>query len=62
MATIKEVILKHHKKEDGTYNIKFRLTHNPKITYINTNYFAGEKQLKKDFTKKDKFLLGLQIM
>jgi hypothetical protein len=59
MATIKEVVLKHHKKEDGTYNIKYRLTHNRKITYINTNYFAGEKQLKKDFTVKDKFLLSV---
>ena len=59
MATIKEVVLKHHKKEDGTYNIKYRLTHNRKITYINTNYFAAEKQLKKDFTIKDKFLLSV---
>jgi len=59
MATIKEVVLKHHKKEDGTYNIKYRLTHNRKITYINTNHFAGEKQLKKDFTVKDKFLLSV---
>jgi len=59
MATIKEVVLKHHKKEDGTYNIKYRLTHNRKITYINTNYFACEKQLKKDFSVKDKFLLSV---
>ncbi|WP_295793993.1 phage integrase SAM-like domain-containing protein [Mucilaginibacter sp.] len=59
MATIKEVVLKHHKKDDGTYNIKYRLTHNRKITYINTNYFAGEKQLKKDLTIKDKFLLSI---
>jgi integrase len=59
MATIKEVVLKHHKKEDGTYNIKYRLTHNRKITYINTNHFAGEKQLKKDLTVKDKFLLSV---
>jgi len=59
MATIKEVVLKHHKKEDGTYNIKYRLTHNRKITYINTNHFVGEKQLKKDLTVKDKFLLSV---
>src|ERR1700709_1905819 len=59
MATIKEVVLKHHKKEDGTYNLKYRLTHNRKITYINTNHFVGEKQLKKDFTVKDKFLLSV---
>jgi len=59
MATIKEVVLKHHKKEDGTYNIKYRLTHNRKITYINTNHFAGEKQLKKDLTVKDRFLMSV---
>ena len=59
MATIKEVVLKHHKKEDGTYNIKYRLTHNRKITYINTNHFVGEKQLKKDLTVKDKFLISV---
>jgi integrase len=59
MATIKEVVLKHHKKEDGTYNIKYRLTHNRKVTYINTNYFVGETQLKKDLTIKDKFLLSV---
>ncbi|WPU96235.1 phage integrase SAM-like domain-containing protein [Mucilaginibacter sabulilitoris] len=53
------MVLKHHKKEDGTYNIKYRLTHNRKITYINTNYFAGEKQLKKDLTVKDRFLLSV---
>ena len=59
MATIKEVVLKHHKKEDGTYNIKYRLTHNRKVTYINTNYFVGETQLKKDLTIKDRFLLSV---
>jgi integrase len=59
MATIKEVVLKHHKKEDGTYNIKYRLTHNRKVTYINTNHFASEKQLKKDLSIKDKFLLSV---
>ena len=59
MATIKEVVLKHHKKEDGTFNIKYRLTHNRKVTYINTNHFAEERQLKKDLSVKDKFLLSV---
>ena len=59
MATIKEVVLKHHKKEDGTFNIKYRLTHNRNVTYINTNHFVDAKQLKKDFTVKDKFLLSV---
>jgi hypothetical protein len=26
MATVKEVVLKHHIKDDGTVNIKIRLT------------------------------------
>ena len=37
------------------------MTHNRKVTYINTNYFAGEKQLKKDLSVKDKFLLSTDI-
>jgi len=47
MATIKEVVLKHHKKDDGTYNIKYRLTHNRKITYIKHELFCRGKAIKK---------------
>lgn len=52
MAIIKEVVLKHHKKKDVSYNIKYKLTHNQKIIYINTNYFAGEKSLLGNMTNK----------
>jgi integrase len=58
MATIKEVVLKHHKKTDGTYNIKYRLTHNRQTAYINSMHFVTDKQLKKNLTLKDSFLIA----
>lgn len=57
MATIKYIILEHHKKSDGKYNIKFRLTHNRKTRYISSSLFAVDKQLNKDLTIKDTKLL-----
>ena len=57
MATIQYVILKHHKKQDGTFNIKFRLTHKGKQVYHSSVYFVNQNQLKKDYTLKDYKLL-----
>jgi len=59
MATVREVVLPHHKKEDGTWNVKIRVTHNRKSTYIDTQHYVGAKQLKKDFRIKDQFILDL---
>lgn len=41
MATFKVTILPHHRKEDGTYNVKIRVTHNRKTRYIKTPYYVG---------------------
>lgn len=41
MATFKIVILPHHRREDGTYNVKIRVTHNRKTRYIKTPYYIG---------------------
>lgn len=41
MATFKVVILPHHKKEDGTFNVKIRVTHDRKSRYIKTPYYIG---------------------
>ncbi|PWK80348.1 integrase-like protein [Mucilaginibacter oryzae] len=59
MATVREVVLPHHKKEDGTWNVKIRVTHNRKSTYIDTQHFVGSKQIRKDFKIKDHFILDL---
>lgn len=40
MATITWVILKHHKKTDGTFNPKIRVTHNRTISYMATNIYT----------------------
>jgi hypothetical protein len=59
MATVREVVLPHHKKEDGTWNVKIRVTHKRKCTYIDTEHFVNSKQLRKDHKIKDHFILDL---
>ena len=41
MATFRAIILPHHKKEDGTINVKIRVTHGRKSRYIKTPYYIG---------------------
>ncbi len=57
MATIDYVIFEHHLKSDGTYNIKFRVTHKKKQVYKASTYHVTSKQLKKDFTLRDTTVL-----
>lgn len=59
MATVRDVVLPHHKKEDGTWNVKIRVTHKRKCTYIDTEHFVNAKQLRKDHKIKDHFILDL---
>ncbi len=40
MATVSAVILKHHKKQDGTWNVKIRITNNGSSAYLDTSLFA----------------------
>lgn len=47
-ATLKAVVLTHYKREDGTYNVKIRVTLNRKVGYINTEHYVDDKQLSKD--------------
>jgi|GEM_PF-99441 len=59
MVTIKETVIARRKKKDGTWNLKIRVTHKRKVAYIETPHFVNEKQLKKDLTLKDPFLMTL---
>lgn len=45
MATISAVILKHQKKKDGTYEVKYRLFHNSKSIYIKTGVTVGKSNI-----------------
>jgi hypothetical protein len=48
MTTLNSKILKHHRKNDGTYNIKICIHHNGSNAFINTKYFVSEASLTKD--------------
>jgi integrase len=51
MTTFKGLIIPHHKKEDGTWNVKIRVTHERKSKYLPTNIFVSKKQLNVKQTK-----------
>lgn len=47
MATIAWVVLKHHKKVDGTFNPKIRVNHNRSTAYISTNIHTSLVRFKR---------------
>ena len=56
MATVDIKIFKHHKKADGTYNVKIRVTHKRDKRYFDTPHFVSERQLTPKLTIKDAFV------
>lgn len=56
MATVAINIFKHHKKADGTYNIKIRVTHKKEKKYLDTPHYVSDRQLTTKFAIKDVFL------
>ncbi|MGO1595946.1 MAG: site-specific integrase [Sphingobacterium sp.] len=59
MATIAAVILGHQRKTDGTYNVKYRISHKGEKRYIETEHFVSDRQLDKKGKIKDRFLLSI---
>jgi len=55
-ATVETKIFKHHKKADGTYNIKVRVTHKREKKYLDTPHFVSDRQLTSKLAIKDVFL------
>ena len=45
MATFKATVLKNKVRRDGTYNVKIRVTHERKVSYISTEYYVKKKEL-----------------
>lgn len=58
MATFKVVVLPHQKKEDGTYNVKIRVTQNRKTKYIKTSQYVTSSDISK---KKEKGVEKIKI-
>ena len=55
MPTVKIVILKHQKKDDDTWNVKIRITHERKSSYIATSHYVGADLInKKTFKLKER--------
>ncbi len=59
MATVNAKIYEHHKKADGTYNIKIRVYHKGDRKYIDTTHYVVRKQLARDFKIKDPFVADI---
>ena len=56
MATVAAVVYDHHKKQDGTYNVKIRIFHKDEKKFIDTSHFVSNRQLDAKLKIKDKFL------
>lgn len=57
MATVSAVIIKNEQKKDGTWNVKIRVSQRSVSAYIPTSHFVISKQIRKDFTIKDTFII-----
>lgn len=51
MATFKMLIIPGKQKQDRTYNVKIRVTHNRKVKYISTPFYVSSSEISK--RKKD---------
>lgn len=64
MATVSAKVYEHHKKVDGTYNVKIGIYHKGEKKFIDTPHFLSLKQRtkvkgKKEFKIKDPFVLEI---
>ena len=56
MATVSAKVYEHHKKADGTYNVKICVYHKDERKFLDTNHYVVNKQLTKDYKIKDPFI------
>lgn len=56
MATVSAKVFEHHRKADGTYNVKICVHHKNLRRYLDTNHYVVKKQLTKDYKIKDPFI------
>lgn len=53
MPTFKALVFAHHLKDDGTYNVKVRVTHNRKVKYISTQEYVKKHEVTKKMLIKN---------
>lgn len=56
MATVSAKVFSHHRKVDGTYNVKICVQLKKVRKYLDTSHFVVKKQLTSDFKIKDPFV------
>ena len=56
-VTFKPVVLPHHRREDGTYPVKIRVTFRGRSRYLSTNRVAGRGDLTRDLKIREGPLL-----
>jgi integrase len=59
MATVSAKVYEHHKKADGTYNVKICVHHKDQRKFIDTNHYVVNKQLTAKLKIKDRFIIDL---
>lgn len=59
MATVSAKVYEHHKKADGTFNVKICVHHKNQRKFIDTNHYVVNKQLTAKFKIKDRFIIDL---
>jgi hypothetical protein len=59
MATVSVVVYNHHRKNDGTFNVKIRIYHKKQKKLIDTTHCVSEKQIHNNFKNWDKFLIKI---
>jgi hypothetical protein len=59
MATVGIKVFKHHKKADGTYNVKIRVSHKGGNHYIDTPHYVSGKQLTAQLKVKDPLIVDI---
>ena len=59
MATVSAKVYEHHKKADGTYNVKICVHHKNQRKFIDTSHYVVKKQLTVKLKLKDNFVNNL---
>lgn len=63
MPTFKALILPHQKREDGSFNVKIRVTQNRQVKYIKTPYYVSSSDIaKRKEQGKDKIKIKNQAI
>lgn len=59
MATFKATVQEHHKKQDGSYNVKIRVTHLRKTRYLATSCYVFKEDMTRTLNIKDQETINL---